>query len=90
MISQISINETSNYTLLIIELYNKILSCDAEDFQLLKLNLTDLIQIAHKLVEYFFELTTKINGKFISFKLYVKFSFLINKIFNRRKCNCAN
>jgi hypothetical protein len=63
MINQISINETTNYSLSIIELYNKILSCDDEDFQLVKLNLNDLIQIAHKLVGYFFDLTNNINDE---------------------------
>jgi hypothetical protein len=66
MISHISINDESKYSYSIIELYNKILTSD-EDIQLLRLSLSDLIQIAHKLVEYFFGLASNINGILIFF-----------------------
>lgn len=49
------------------ELYNRIFKLDDDDLNLLKLNVADLVNIAYKFVNYFFELTKSINGKFCLF-----------------------
>lgn len=69
LISQINLiaQQQPNYTLTIMELYNRIFKLDDDDLNLLKLNVADLVNIAYKFVNYFFELTKSINGKFCLF-----------------------
>lgn len=52
-----------NYSLKIMELYNRIFKHDDEDPNTAKLTINDLIQCSHLFVAYFFDLTKSVDGK---------------------------
>ena len=63
LIKQLDVNETFEFSIKIIQFYNKILCLNSESPEYLKLNISDLIICGNKLIDYFYSLITSISGK---------------------------
>ena len=61
-IKQLDINDLFQYSIKIIQFYNKILSLNPDNPEYLKLNISDLIVCGNKLIDYFFKLITSTTG----------------------------
>ena len=64
IINQLDVKTSQNCSLLIIELYNKVLKSEEQDLGFLKLNVSDLIVAADKLISHFYTISLSINGNF--------------------------
>ena len=80
LIKQLEFNETYDFSLQILQLYNRILTLHPEYPDYLKLNVSDLIICGNKLIDFFYKLTTSKSGKIILTSYFLNLIFKMNLI----------
>ena len=80
LIKQLEFNETYDFSLQILQLYNRILTLHPEYPEYLKLNVSDLIICGNKLIDFFYKLTTSKSGKIILTSYFLNLIFKMNLI----------